>query len=430
MRRSCVRACAPEAPSVTPSARSVATREKRVRRFIGDPGQSNIGARVHVLEPCQPGFAAAPRLPLVSQPSRSAPAMPLEHGAQPVLHDDPALLMEAWDDLVDRSGDGPFCRPEWVCAWTEAFAPGELRVLALHRGDELAGVLPLLVRGRRAASPANSHTPSFDLVAADDEAARALAEEALRRFGRLELSYLPREGRGWPALGAAVRAARRPAVAWAPVRSPYVALEGDFESYCGALSRNFRKELRRNERRLGEQGELEIAFEAGDANLDEGLALEGSGWKQDTAILADPRSERLYRRVCAWAAERGTLRLCFVRVAGRAVAFDLCLVEDGAMYALKGGFDTGFRKYGPGMLLTWRSVEYAYASGLETYELLGADDDYKRRWTDRTRERLRLQVFSRSPRGLAGWSAYAWARPAARRARRLEPAPRVELPAA
>src|SRR4051812_26056169 len=106
---------------------------------------------MRVLEPCEPGFAAAPRLPPVPQTSRSAPAIPHGDGAQVALHDDPSPLAGAWDDLVDRSGGGPFQRPEWVCAWTEAFAQADLRVLAAHRGDELAAVLPLLVRGRHAA---------------------------------------------------------------------------------------------------------------------------------------------------------------------------------------------------------------------------------------------------------------------------------------
>ena len=97
------------------------------------------------------------------------------------------------------------------------------------------------------------------------------------------------------------------------------------------------------------------------------------------------------------------------------------------MYAVKGGFDPEFRSYGPGMLLTLRTLEQACAEGLRTYELLGADDAYKLRWTDEVRERFRLEVFPRSPAGVAGFLAQRYARPAARRARRLPAAPAVPL---
>ena len=57
----------------------------------------------------------------------------------------------------------------------------------------------------------------------------------------------------------------------------------------------------------------------GSERLDESLRLafelEGSGWKveQGTAILSSPRTLRFYTEVGRWAAERGMLRLFFLR---------------------------------------------------------------------------------------------------------------------
>ena len=348
------------------------------------------------------------------------------------LSDDPAGLASAWDGLIDRSGGGPFLRPGWVCAWAEAFAPGALRLLTAHRGGELVGAFPLVARGRRMEAAANSHTPYVDLAATEPAVAAALARWLLeeRRFARVELRAVRREGLGWPALAAAAASAPGPALGWAPMRSPYVALEGDWESYRAGLSRGLRKELGRFERRLAEaHGPVAFAMEETDAGLDEGLRLEASGWKAEagSAILSDPRAEGFYRRVAEWSAARGSLRLAFLRTGAQAVAFDLCLVEDGVLYAVKGGFDPDFRRFGPGMLLTAKTIEHAYAHGLRSYELLGADDEYKLRWASAARERLRLQAFSRSPRGLAGFAASRFARPAVRRARGLAVAPAVEL---
>jgi CelD/BcsL family acetyltransferase involved in cellulose biosynthesis len=187
--------------------------------------------------------------------------------------------------------------------------------------------------------------------------------------------------------------------------------------------RKFRKEIGRLWRRLEEQGGG-ATFEDGSEGLDElltdGFRLEGSGWKaeQGSAIASAPERERFYRRVAAWAAERGWLRLGFLTVEGRRVAFDFGIEADGAFYIPKGGFDVEYRKLGPGQLLTYAGVKRAFETGLETYELLGQQDEYKRQWTSDTRERLRLQAFPRRPAGSATYLAWRYGRPLVRKIRK------------
>src|SRR5204863_436961 len=84
----------------------------------------------------------------------------------------------------------------WFGAWMRAFGDrAEPIVLAARRGDRLEAVLPLL-DGRRVRSPTNSHTPVFDLVSDDDEAARTVVDELLgMRFQQLDIAYLEQGGR-------------------------------------------------------------------------------------------------------------------------------------------------------------------------------------------------------------------------------------------
>jgi CelD/BcsL family acetyltransferase involved in cellulose biosynthesis len=81
---------------------------------------------------------------------------------------------------------------------------------------------------------------------------------------------------------------------------------------------------------------------------------------------------------------------------------------------LKGGFDPEYRRFGPGVVLTYESLARAFASGLSSYEFLGTADSYKLDWTDSARERRRLQVFSRSPLGHAQLAAWRYGRPLAK----------------
>jgi len=205
-------------------------------------------------------------------------------------------------------------------------------------------------------------------------------------------------------------------------RQPCVEVTGTFEQYEAGLARKSRKELRRMRRRLEDEGEVIFEFADGrdrlDALLDEGFEIEGSGWKTEagTAIQAVPEVRRFYTEIARWAASRGWLRLAFLRLDGRPLAFDLCLEACGAFYALKGGFDVEYRRFGPGSLLTYESLRRAFENGLDSYEFLGSDDPYKMQWTSTTRERARLQVFSRSLAGRMQDAAWRYGRPLVKRA--------------
>ena len=324
-----------------------------------------------------------------------------------------ADVREEWDALADRVGATPFLRPGWFEAWAAAFAAGPVRVLAVREGERLAAVIPFVARRGAVLSPTNWHTPAFGIVAESDGAREAVARALLaRRAARVDIAFVDAANPTLDPLREAATARGHTVVERVAMRSPYVPLEGDFDGYRESLPRKLRKELGRLGRRLADEGTVEYAFEDGserlDELLDEGFAVEGSGWKSEagTAIASREDTRRFYRDVARWAAGRGTLVLAFLRLDGRPLAFDMCIEDAGAIHVLKGGFDVDYRRFGPGTLLTATSIERAYSLGLGSYELLGADDEYKRVWTSSVRERLRFQAFAPSP---AGWlSRLAW----------------------
>jgi CelD/BcsL family acetyltransferase involved in cellulose biosynthesis len=334
-------------------------------------------------------------------------------------HDAVAPIADEWDALAARLGAAPFLRPGWTEAWVDAFDARGVRVLAARRGSELAGVLPLhRTRGRALAGTANAHSPLAGSLADGIGAAKALADALLAiPHARADFAYADASD---PVLAELRR--RRPSIARVQAEQPYVDTSGDAEAYIAGLPRKHRKELGRLRRKLEATGELSFEFADGSERLDElleeGFAIEGSGWKSEsgTAINSSPAERRFYTRVAQWAARSGWLRLAFLRLDGRPIAFDLCLDSGGAFYALKGGFDTEFRRLGPGVVLTHESIARAFADpGLRSYEFLGTTDEYKLAWTEKTRPRMRVQAFSRSPLGLAQLAAWRYGRPLAKR---------------
>jgi CelD/BcsL family acetyltransferase involved in cellulose biosynthesis len=109
------------------------------------------------------------------------------------------------------------------------------------------------------------------------------------------------------------------------------------------------------------------------------------------------------------------LRLVFLRVEGRAIAFRLGLEHNGSYYSLKAGFDPAYRRFSPGIVQTHLMIKRAFENGLSRYDMGGRDEAYKLRWASDHRRLVLLQAFARSPVGRMEWAAWAHGRPLAKR---------------
>lgn len=349
--------------------------------------------------------------------------LPTEAGAAAIeWRDWSEPLAAEWDELADRAAGIPWVRPGWVAAWWQAFGRGHLELLVARRDGRLAGLVPLERRRGRVASPTNPHTPGFCLLAEDDAAQHALAGALMRhRVRQVTLGYLPAAGAGLAESRQAARAAGRLLAAWPMLRSPYIPVEGESASSLRDIGAHKRSELRRRRRRLERLGTLAVEVHDGREQLGELLAegwqVEASGWKgqRGTAIASHTDTREFYQAVARWAADRGWLRLAFLRLDGQPLAFDFSIEESGVHYLLKTGYDPAWRAYGPGVLLRHEMIARAFTLRLDRYELLGADEPWKADWTDRVHELFALQAFTRSPTGLASWAAWAHGRPVAKR---------------
>ncbi len=331
---------------------------------------------------------------------------------------DPGLA-EEWDALADRTGSAPWTRPGWVDAWWRAFGRGELEILTVRSGEEITGVVPVTRRSGRVETAANWHSPEAPVITAGAEAAAELGRQLFRKARSVTLRPAPEAE--LDALRPAAEAAGYSLLERPGERSPYVELSGSFDDYLATLDRHHVKETLRRRRRLGELGMVEFSVEDGSERLDELLAegwpVEASGWKREsgTAIDSQPDTLGFYTEIARWAAERGILRLAFLRLDGRAIAFELALEDNGVYAILKGGFDVELRKYGPGGLITHDELARAFELGLARYEFLGTDEAYKTVWTPAVHQRRVLQAFAGTPAGRLERAAYVHGRPLAKR---------------
>ena len=234
-----------------------------------------------------------------------------------------------WDALAPATSN-PFLTVEWCEAWLE-HGGVECTPLffAARRGDgSLAAVLPLaVVPGRYVRKlrflgfgAANELGPVCD--PADRTAAAAALREALEATRREWDVFLGESlpGAGWAdALGATLVS-----------REGNPVIRGsrqDWDEYLASRSKNFRVELRRQERKLEQRG-LEyrtvVSRDELDPALDRLFELHLARWSEQASSWFAGR-EALHRAFAAVALDRGWLRLHVLELEGRVAAVYLGL---------------------------------------------------------------------------------------------------------
>lgn len=329
-------------------------------------------------------------------------------------------LEREWDELAEAVAPGqPFYRHAFIRVWLDNFAPrANVRVLVERDGaGQLTAVLPLVHRRtsfygvpvQELAAAGNAHSCRFELLARDPSlAAPAMMSHlvAQKDWDLLRLIDVPERGAAWHLLESA-QARGLPHGTWDSLLSPTIPLTDTWEAFQGTLSSKFRANLRRRRRKLEERGEVTFErFTRGPEllhKLEEGFALEASGWKgaRGSAMGQDPATRGFYMELAREAAADGSLVLAFLRLNGRAVGFHFALARGGRYFLLKPGYDEALSECSPGQLLMEEVLKDCIARGFREFDFLGPDMVWKRDWTSAARQHTWLYVFRDGVRGRA-----------------------------
>ena len=130
----------------------------------------------------------------------------------------------------------------------------------------------------------------------------------------------------------------------------------------GAVSGGKLKELRRQQRRLGEKGELQVDSLAPDGDVEaaiaEFLVLERAGWKgaQGTAMSCRPADREFFAELVRRAFGAGRLQMITMRLDGRPIAMKCNLLAPPGAFAFKIAYSEELSQYSPGVLLELENI--------------------------------------------------------------------------
>lgn len=206
------------------------------------------------------------------------------------------------------------------------------------------------------------------------------------------LAHLDEHGPLNAALGTVLAADGREAVTVDRQERAMLASKSSPEAYlASSLSKKHAKELRRQRRRLGEQGDLTQERRNGTFAIDEWiaefLALEASGWKGDagSALACDDRTRRFYSDALRGAAYAGRLERLALRLDDKPIAMLANFTSPPGSFAFKTAFDERYSAHSPGMQLQIDNLAVLERDDVEWSDSCAAEGHpmIDRLWTER-----------------------------------------------
>ncbi|MFN2489119.1 MAG: GNAT family N-acetyltransferase [Actinomycetota bacterium] len=334
----------------------------------------------------------------------------MTHGRAEILTcaDGLRAVAEEWNPLALAAGT-PFLTVEWLASWWESFGGDRSSCLLLRdaQGSLRGGVCYATDGRRRLTSATNAYSEDWDVVAADDEARRAMWFELCSlRPGQVDLRAM----RNQASLQCARQVFQEAGYSFLEFTtrgSPYLTLPDTWDELLATVGRKLRKALGNRRRALEREGSVSFrTISRGPGltkDLDAFIAVEGSGWRAaaQTAIQSNVRTELLYRGFAYGAAQAGWLRLHLLELDGVAIAGDLSCRFAGGSFLIKTGYDERFSSLSPGLLLRGEALHAAIDEGSRFYDFLGGPDHYKMRWASELRPRTSVKAYRGPHRALA-----------------------------
>jgi len=311
-------------------------------------------------------------------------------------------LRDEWRDLQKAArADSIFLSHAWFLTCGRCLSAGQrLLILLLRRDGQLVGAAPLLEQGTRVRHlPAtqvgflsNAITPFADFLFLDsDEGLRAVLKHFRERRTNWELLSLSRMREDSPnrvSLERMLSQNQETQRVTVTGRTPYLQIEGSWESFYQSKSPKFRKTRRSVTNKVERLGSVKVEClmrpEEAALGLELMFAVSERSWKrkQGSDLLAHDFEREFFTQLTRVASSEGWLRLWLLKHEGRPIASEYHLVDHGTVYGLRAQYDEEYSSCSPGNYLDLHIVRYLFENGYRRYDMGPGAVDYKLAWTE------------------------------------------------
>ncbi len=326
----------------------------------------------------------------------------------------------AWRELARRALEpNPFFEPGFLAPAARWLAAERVGLLVAEDGDGWAACLPVRTAPTWRSLPlpllagwrhpfSYLGTPLVDAERPHEALGSLVARPVRGRYLGIVLNWVAVDGPVSSVLGEVLEEGRLGVAVYHSFERALLTRRSATGYLCDGLSARRRKELRRLDRRLGEElGAPVEVLDRGDevGSAADFAALEAAGWKgeEGTALASTGRGARFFEEVCDSFSAAGRLELLSLEAGGRKVAMQCNLIAGDGTFCFKVAYDESLARFSPGVQLELRAIE-AFHERHETAWMDSCADPrnelMNRLWLDRRRI-ASLAVAPQSARGRA-----------------------------
>lgn len=319
-----------------------------------------------------------------------------------------------WSELLtDCEANHPFNTHHWFASWWRNFGKNaQVSVLVTRWRGRLVCCLPLLnakmnrhpFKARHLSLWVNTHSFRSGILCHRDHF--ACLDEVLKRlvsdpeWDIFDLAYCPAHQEVLREWKRTLDKAGIKYLTQSGMKSPRLAIRATWNEYLASLSRSRRESVSRKLRKAKKQGcRVEILRgRTGDLarRLEQCWEISRKTWKHQigSSIAADEARQAFYRDIAFANVDWIVLGLLYLN--DKPVAFEYDLLYQGVLYNLKLGFDEAAKELSPGYVLRIALLEWAFNNGVEVFDFMGAEADYKNQFSTDVLEHENLMIYKRA----------------------------------
>lgn len=314
-------------------------------------------------------------------------------------YSDFVALKKSWYDLLERSNHNIFSTWEWLSLWWKHFGNDKKLLLLLAEDNgRLIGIAPLMYSvykmfGLRMGKIEFIGAQSSDY---NDFILAKKREECLKLFIKylynlrenwdcIELTDIPEGARCLPFLK---KNSKNMKISY---KCCYTSLPKSYEAFFKSLSRNQRKYLRKNERKIGNDFRVKYIEHSQDQSIDEGMdnlfLLHQKRWMSRGFLgaFADKKDRNFHIDVAKTFSRKNWLELITLNLSGNPVSTFYGFKYKSKFYEYLNGWDPAYSRYSLANIHRAYMIRKFIQEGLVEHDFLRGGEEYKYRWNATTR---------------------------------------------
>ena len=294
-----------------------------------------------------------------------------------------------------------FVLPEWLKVWWNEFGtPFDSYLCAVRQGEDVIGIAPLLVEGKKAMLMGDTDVCDYlDFIVAPGKEAeffRVLLEHLGREgITHLDLKLLHPESMVLTKLRHIAQKQGCDVSCNVLDISSELELPATWDEYLLMLTGKQRHEIRRKIRRLHKEARIKYRIVESVEEVRDEIDTFFALFKSSAEIKADFLTDRMvsyFRSLAEAMAEAKMLKLCFLDLDNTTAAAAMCFDYNSTIYLYNSGYEPRLGSLSVGLLCKVFSIQDSIQNGRQKYDFLKGAESYKHRLGGREVPLYRCQI--------------------------------------